>query len=143
MTLKTHTILHIEDDDIDSMVMERAFKSLDMPHQIIRARDGIDALNILRGNEVKVKLPSPPDIVIMDLNMPRMNGIEFLEQIRCDEALRHLHVYVITTSDDENDKRQAFKYNVAGYILKPVDLESFKQMLSALNNFWNISQFPS
>ena len=139
----THTILHIEDDDIDSMVMGRAFKTLGITHQIIRARDGLDALNILRGEEGYEKLETLPGIVIMDLNMPRMNGIEFLENIRKDELLRHLCVYVITTSDDESDKKQAFYYNVAGYILKPVDLESFNEVLSALNNFWKVCQFPS
>jgi len=143
MSDKIHTILHIEDDDIDSMVMGRAFKTLEIPHQIIRAKDGIDALNMLRGIEGKEKLSPMPNIVIIDLNMPRMNGIEFLKEIRSDENLKHLCVYVITTSNDEQDKAQAFKYCVAGYILKPVNLESFKEVLSALNNFWKVCQFPS
>ena len=142
MSHKSLTILHIEDDDIDSMVMGRAFKTLEIPHPIVRAHDGLDALNMLKGENGKEKLNPLPDIVIIDLNMPRMNGIEFLQEIRSDENLRHLLVYVITTSNDEKDKAQAFRYNVAGYILKPVNLESFKEVLSALKNFWNICEFP-
>lgn len=143
MSEKIHTILHIEDDDIDSMVMGRAFKTLEIPHKLIRAKDGIEALNMLRGTGGMEKLSPMPDIVVIDLNMPRMNGIEFLREIRSDEKLRHLYVYVITTSNDENDKAEAFKYCAAGYILKPVNLESFKEVLSALNNFWKVCQFPS
>lgn len=143
MSTKIHTILHIEDDDIDSMVMGRAFKTLDIPHQLLRARDGLDALNLLKGEKGYEKLSSLPGIIIMDLNMPRMNGLEFLQKIRSDEDLRHLCVYVITTSNDESDKKEAFRYNVAGYILKPVDLERFIKVLSALNKFWSVCQFPS
>lgn len=142
METKTYNILHIEDDDIDSMVMQRAFKTLEINHQLIRAKDGLEGLQMLRGEGNYEKLSSLPNIVIMDLNMPRMNGLEFLEQIRADEKLRCLSVYVITTSNDENDKKQAFRYNAAGYILKPVDLESFKKVLTALNNFWAVCQFP-
>jgi CheY-like chemotaxis protein len=142
MESKIYNILHIEDDDIDSMVMQRAFKSLEIKHKLIRASDGLESLQMLRGEGSYEKVLSFPNIVIMDLNMPRMNGIEFLEQIRADEKLRCLSVYVITTSNDENDKRQAFRYNAAGYILKPVDLESFTKVLTALNNFWTVCQFP-
>ena len=143
MSDKIHTILHIEDDDIDSMIMGRAFKTLGIPHQIIRAKDGIEALDMLRGTGGKEKLSPTPQIVIIDLNMPRMNGIEFLKEIRTDENLRHLYVYVITTSNDEKDKAQAFRYCAAGYILKPVNMESFKEVLSALNNYWKVCEFPS
>ncbi len=106
------------------------------------AKNGLEALNKLRGEQGENKLRPAPSIILLDINMPKMNGIEFLKIIRNDPVLKPLLVFVLTSSNEERDKVEAFQLNVAGYIVKPVALESFTQAISILNFYWALLEFP-
>jgi CheY-like chemotaxis protein len=109
--------LLVEDDDGDAKALRRAFKRANIPDRIVRAVDGIEALEMLKGENGKTKLTSPR-ILLADLNMPRMNGIEFVKALRADEELRRSIVFVLTTSKRDEDRIAAYDLNVAGYINK-------------------------
>ncbi|MGF1475622.1 MAG: response regulator [Geminicoccaceae bacterium] len=111
-------ILLVEDDEIDALVVRRAFSELGVPFDLVNAHDGVDALERLRGSDGHPPVPRPR-LVLLDLNMPRMTGIEFLSELRADESLRSTLVFVLTTSSDQRDILKAYDHNVAGYIVKP------------------------
>ena len=131
-------ILLVEDDKVDVMNVERAFQKSHIVNPLFLAVDGEDALERLRGGEV----PLSRLLVLLDLNLPRMNGIEFLRELRRDEALRHLPVVVLTTSDDERDRAEAYNLNVAGYIVKPVTFLNFMEAMATLNKYWTLVELP-
>jgi CheY-like chemotaxis protein len=143
MEKKLLTMLHVEDDAVDAMVMERALKKCEMNYVLHQARNGIDALDILRGTNGKEKLDPLPKIILLDLNMPKMNGIEFLKELRADNDLRSLSVFIMTTSNDERDRTDAYDLNVAGYLLKPVSLENYTNIISVLSDFWKLTELGS
>ena len=132
MTAKPLNVVLVEDDEVDVMNVQRAFEKASILAPVFRAGDGVEALDLLRGSS----LPAARRLVLLDLNMPRMNGIEFLHELRADERLRNTTVVVLTTSDDERDKMDAFEMNVAGYLLKPVTFASFVDLMSALDRYW-------
>lgn len=142
MSENTACILHVEDDSVDAMVVQRAFKKNNIPYKLILAMDGAEAWDMLKGTNGKEKLNPLPRFILLDINMPKMNGIEFLKKIRGDEELSNLTVFILTTSNDDRDRAEAYKYHVAGYILKPVDLEHYISTFSALLNFWQITVAP-
>jgi CheY-like chemotaxis protein len=131
-------ILLVEDDDVDVMNVRRAFQRAHVSNPLHVAGNGLEAIEMLRGNAI------PPDrrLVLLDLNMPRMNGIEFLRAIRADAELRSLPVVVLTTSNDERDKVDAYNLNVAGYLLKPVTFTDFVDLMAALNKYWMLVEMP-
>jgi CheY-like chemotaxis protein len=131
-------ILLVEDDQVDVMNVKRAFDKNRIGNPLYIAEDGIRALEILRSGE----MPSERRIVLLDLNMPRMSGIEFLRELRADPALHMTPVVVLTTSDDERDKISAYDLNVAGYLLKPVTFANFVEVMAALNKYWTLVEFP-
>ena len=131
-------ILLVEDDEVDVMNVRRAFDRAHVSNPLFVAGNGIEALAMLRGNT----LPADRRLVLLDLNMPRMNGIEFLRAVRADSELRTLPVVVLTTSNDEHDKIDAYDLNVAGYLLKPVTFASFVDLMSALNKYWMLVEMP-
>jgi CheY-like chemotaxis protein len=131
-------ILLVEDDQVDVMNVQRAFDRNRIANPLYVAGNGIDALRMLRENEV----PPGRRIVLLDLNMPRMNGIEFLRELRADPHLQHTPVVVLTTSNDERDKIHAYNLNVAGYLLKPVTFVNFVEVMAALNKYWTLVEFP-
>ena len=131
-------ILLVEDDEIDVMNVRRAFERAHVSNPLYVAGNGIEALALLRSNG----LPSERRLILLDLNMPRMNGIEFLRIVRSDPALRTLPVVVLTTSNDEKDKIDAFDLNVAGYLLKPVTFTNFVELMSTLNKYWMLVEMP-
>ena len=131
-------ILLVEDDQVDVMNVKRAFDKNKIGNPLYIAEDGIRALEILRSSE----MPRDRRIVLLDLNMPRMNGIEFLKALRADPALHMTPVVVLTTSDDERDKINAYDLNVAGYLLKPVTFSNFVEVMAALNKYWTLVEFP-
>ncbi len=141
MSNRTVTFLLVEDDDVDVMGFQRALKRQKIANPIEVARDGVEALERLRGLNGKEKL-KPPYIILLDLNMPRMSGLEFLQEIRQDEELHHAIVFVITTSRDEKDRLAAYDQHVAGYIVKSNATESFQHALSMLDNYWRVVEFP-
>lgn len=131
-------ILLVEDDDVDVMNVRRAFKKNNIANPLFLAKDGIDALDQLRSGE----LPRDRRIILLDLNMPRMNGIELLREIRRDAELSPTPVIVLTTSNDERDRIEAYHLNVAGYILKPVTFSNFCEVMAALNKYWALVELP-
>jgi CheY-like chemotaxis protein len=130
MTDRMLNILLVEDDQVDVMNVKRAFDRNHITNPLFVAGNGLEALEMLRGD----KLPPERRIVLLDLNMPRMNGLEFLRVVRADEHLRALPVVVLTTSNDERDKIEAYQLNVAGYLLKPVTFVDFVELMATLNN---------
>lgn len=132
-------ILLVDDDEVDVMNVQRAFKKNNIVNPLYIARNGLEALEMLRGAG-DVTIPEERRLVLLDLNMPRMNGLEFLRELRADPELRCLTVVVLTTSDDDRDKVEAYELNVAGYILKPVTFTAFVEAMATLNKYWTISE---
>jgi len=135
-------ILLVEDDEVDVMNVRRAFRKNHVTNPLHVAGDGLEALEMLRGEGGREKLDPQPRICLLDINMPRMNGIEFLREVRADPELHRLSVFVLTTSDEERDLMAAYDLHVAGYILKPVDMGEFVSAVAALNLFWSINELP-
>jgi CheY-like chemotaxis protein len=131
-------ILLVEDDQVDVMNVQRAFHKNKNQNPLFVAGDGIQALDMLRTG----KVPLDRRIILLDLNMPRMNGIEFLRELRADPAIGHTPVIVLTTSDDERDRVNAYNLNVAGYLLKPVTFVNFVELMAALNKYWTLVELP-
>jgi len=143
VAMKPINILLVEDDDLDVMNVQRAFKKNSIPHPLFVAPDGLAALEMLRGaSGAAPAYPQERRLLLLDLNMPRMSGIEFLRELRADPVLRPTPVIVLTTSDEERDKVEAYDLNVAGYILKPVTLSSFIEMVATLNSYWMLNELP-
>ena len=138
----TVNLLLVDDDEVDVMGMKRAFAKSKIGNPIIVARDGIEALEILRGEGGRAKL-AKPHMILLDLNMPRMNGIEFLEAIRGDDDLKAAVVFMVTTSKAEEDKARAYGHNVAGYIIKQDPANTFLQAVSLLEHYWRIVELPT
>jgi CheY-like chemotaxis protein len=134
-------ILLVDDDDVDVMNVQRAFKKNNILNPLFVARDGLEALEILR-RDGPDGIPKERRLILLDLNMPRMNGLEFLRELRNDPELHSLTVIVLTTSDDERDKVEAYNLNVAGYIVKPVTFVAFVEAMAALNKYWTINELP-
>ena len=138
MTEKTLNILLVEDDQVDVMNVKRAFEKNRITNPLYVAADGVEALHMLRSGVV----PLDRRMVLLDLNMPKMNGIEFLRQLRADPSLQHTPVVVLTTSNDERDKIDAYNLNVAGYLVKPVTFINFVEVMAALNKYWTLVELP-
>ncbi|MGD1042921.1 MAG: response regulator [Sedimentisphaerales bacterium] len=130
-------ILLVEDDNVDAMTVRRALKDLNVPNGIVHQLDGEDALEYLRSSDNK-----RPCIILLDLNMPRMNGIDFLKIIKNDYELKKIPVIVMTTSKDERDKMESFEFSVAGYIIKSTDYKKFAESLKTLDLYWTLSELP-
>jgi CheY-like chemotaxis protein len=131
-------ILLVEDDEVDVMNVKRAFKKNNIANPLFVAGNGLEALDVLRGGT----FPQDRRLILLDLNMPLMTGIEFLRELRADEVLRLTPVVVLTTSDDERDRVEAYNLNVAGYILKPVTFSNFCEAMAALNKYWTLVELP-
>jgi len=134
------TIMIVDDDRVDTMAIRRSLRSMEITNPVVAARDGIEALEHLRGANGREKVRSP--LVLLDLNMPRMGGIEFLEVLRSDPDLHQTLVFVMTTSAAVEDRTRAYAKNVAGYILKYRAGNSFQDAMSMLENYWRIVEFP-
>lgn len=134
-------ILLIDDDEIDVMNVQRAFRKNNIINPLYLANNGVEALELLRGQGATI-IPDARRLILLDLNMPRMNGLEFLRELRNDPDLHALTVIVLTTSDDERDKVEAYNLNVAGYMLKPVTFSAFVEAMSTLNKYWSINELP-
>ena len=131
-------ILLVEDDDIDVLNVRRAFAKHNIANPLFVAGNGVEGLEMLRNGAV----PRSRRIILLDLNMPMMNGIEFLRALRADPELRLTPVVVLTTSNDERDRTEAYDLNVAGYILKPVTFMNFGEVMAALNRYWALVELP-
>jgi CheY-like chemotaxis protein len=131
-------ILLVEDDEVDVMTVKRAFQKANITNPLYVASNGIEALEVLR----KEELPPQRRLILLDVNMPKMNGIEFLREVRADPKLQTVSVVVLTTSNEERDRIEAFKLNVAGYLLKPVTFGQFAEVMSTINKYWALMEMP-
>lgn len=130
-------ILLVEDDHVDVIMIERAFKKLNVSNPLVNSSDGKEALDYLRnyGN-------IGPCLILLDLNMPKMNGLEFLKVVKADEQLKEIPIVVLTTSDDPLDIKESFRLGVAGYMTKPADSNKFIEKIEGLNHYWTLSELP-
>jgi CheY-like chemotaxis protein len=139
---RTAQLLHVEDDDLCIMGLIRAFKKAKIANPISFAHDGIDALEMLRGTNGRGRLPRPY-LILLDLNMPRMGGVEFLKELRKDEDLKKSIVFIMTTSGADEDKVKAYNLGVAGYILKTNPANAFLEATALLDTYWRVVEFPA
>ncbi len=128
-------ILLVEDDRVDVMTVQRALRRNRISNPLFVARTAIDALAMLRGDGVPVISP-PPALILLDLNLPKMSGFEFLEELRRDPVLRGLSVIVLTSSDEPRDRAAAFKYDVEDYIIKPHSFDEFARVMATVLAYW-------
>lgn len=135
---KLLNILLVEDDVVDVMNVERALKKNNIANPLFVASNGLEALEMLRNGTV----PGSRRLILLDLNMPKMNGIEFLHAVRADPALSSSTVVVLTTSNDDQDKVAAYDLHVAGYLLKPVTFVKFVEVMATLNKYWALVEMP-
>ncbi len=136
-------ILLVEDDEVDVMNVQRALKKNNATSALYRAANGIEALAMLRTNSQIAKENNSRLLILLDLNMPKMGGIEFLKELRSDPTLCKLPVVILTTSMQDSDLAAAYQYNVAGYIIKPITFSSFVETIDVLNRYWSMSEMPS
>ncbi len=130
-------ILLVEDDKVDAMTVKRALKEIHVTNRVDTAGNGEEAMEYLRTHK-----DEEPCIILLDLNMPRMNGIEFLKAAKQDELLKMIPVVVLTTSKEDQDKVESFKLSVAGYMIKPVDYQQFVEVIRTINIYWTLSELP-
>ena len=135
---KMLNILLVEDDKVDVKNVERALRKNNISNPLFIASNGLEALTMLRDGTI----PSGRRLILLDLNMPKMNGIEFLRELRADPSLSSSTVVVLTTSNDDQDKLAAFDLHVAGYLLKPVTFMNFVEVMAALNKYWTLVEMP-
>ena len=132
-------IILVEDDDGDAKAIRRAFSKAKIANPITRVVDGVEALALLRG-----ETGTPPEkyVLLIDLNMPRMNGLELLEELRRDPKLHKAVAFLLTTSRDERDKSAAYEQHVAGYIMKATVGTDFIDLIGTLDHYWRIVELP-
>jgi len=128
-------ILLVEDDKIDALTVKMALKEIKVINDLIHVSNGLEALTYLND-----KTQKRPCIILLDLNMPKMNGIEFLEQRIKNNDLTTIPVIVLSTSKADSDKLATFKLNIAGYMIKPVDYKKFVEVMRAINVYWTLSE---
>lgn len=127
-------ILLIEDDAIEVMKLNRVVKALPDKHTIIEANNGEEALQLLEKKELV------PDIILLDLNMPKINGVEFLKILKNDEHLTHIPTIILTTSNNQRDLLECYKVGIAGYILKPLKYEHYVDKIEKLLAYWSMNE---
>ena len=132
--MKTLNILLIEDDMIEVMKFKRTISSLQLNHKITEANNGEEALTILN------KKDKLPDIILLDLNMPKMNGIEFLNILKSDDILRYIPTIILTTSQNQKDLLECYKIGIAGYVLKPLKYEEYVSKIEKLLTYWSVNE---
>lgn len=138
---RTVQILLVEDDLIDEKAFLRAIQKLRITNPVVVARDGAEAWDILKGANDRPPL-ARPYLIVLDINMPRMSGLELLQKMREDPGLHDSIVFMLTTSNDEQDKIEAFNLNVAGYMLKSEVGNNFLKAVELVDNYWRVVEFP-
>ncbi|MCG9890766.1 MAG: response regulator [Thermosynechococcaceae cyanobacterium MS004] len=141
MPTRNVTILLVEDDEVDVMNVQRAFRKLNITSPLFVAGNGLEALSMLQGKGSQPPLVSAERLLILlDINMPKMNGIDFLKALRADPALKAIPVIVLSTSDQDRDLTEAYSLNVAGYLLKPVVFPNFVELMKTMNQYWTLCE---
>jgi len=131
---KKLNILLIEDDVIEVMKLNRTVSSLGLNHKVIEANNGEDALKLLENKDAL------PDIILLDLNMPKINGIEFLQILKTDDVLRYIPTIILTTSNNKKDLLECYNLSIAGYVLKPLKYEEYVSKIEKLLAYWSINE---
>jgi CheY-like chemotaxis protein len=131
-------ILLVEDDRVDVMTLERAMKDLNVTNPVVNVRNGEEALQYLR-NEANQKLC----LILLDLNMPKVNGIKFLQLAKADEMLKNIPVVMLTTSTEQQDITESFKLGAAGYMVKSIDYKRFVEIIKVIDLYWTLSELPN
>lgn len=131
---KALNILLIEDDEIEVMKFNRVLSSLKMNHKIIEANNGEEAIEVLKVKEVV------PDLIILDLNMPKINGIEFLGILKADEYLKYIPAVILTTSNNHKDVLECYRIGIAGYVIKPLKYEDYVDRITKLIEYWSANE---
>jgi CheY-like chemotaxis protein len=131
-------ILLVDDDVVDVMNVKRAFERGHITNPLWVASDGFEGLALLRSG----KIPADRRVVLLDVNMPRMSGLEMLRAIRADPELQMTTVVMLTTSNDDRDLVEAYRLNVAGYLIKPVTFVAFVELMTAMNQYWTLVELP-
>ncbi|WP_298391718.1 response regulator [Flavobacterium sp.] len=134
---KSLNILLIEDDTIEVMKFNRVIKTLGLNHKIIEANNGEEALSILKDKEII------PDIIILDLNMPKINGIEFLQILKADDYLKYIPAIILTTSNNHKDVLECYKIGIAGYVLKPLKYDDYVERIKKMLEYWSTNELIS
>jgi CheY-like chemotaxis protein len=137
MKITTKPILLVEDDQVDAKTVQRALKELHVVNPLEVVENGEIALAYLRDPGKR-----RPCIILLDINMPVMNGIEFLRVVKADGDLRRIPVVVLTTSEEQQDKIESFNLGVAGYMKKPVDYRQFVETIRSIDAYWTVSEMP-
>ena len=127
-------ILLIEDDVIEIMKLNRTISRLKLNHKIVEANNGEEALNLLSDKD------NLPDLILLDLNMPKINGIEFLGILKNDEVLRYIPTVILTTSNNQKDLQRCFEIGVSGYVLKPLKYEEYVEKIQKILSYWSINE---
>jgi CheY-like chemotaxis protein len=130
-------ILLVDDDNAEMMAVKRALNELNVSNELVHHLNGENALNYLRNNADK-----SPCVILLDLNMPKMNGIDFLAAAKADVELRQIPIIILTASNDESDKGKCFDLCAAGYVVKPANYEEFIKTIKALDAYWTLSELP-
>ena len=131
------TILLVEDDRVDIMTVQRALKKNEIGNPLYIARTGLEALDMLRGENGRDPISPPPALILLDLNLPKMSGIEFLRELREDPHLKDLRIIVLTSSNEPKDRAAAFEYDVDDYIVKPHSFDEFTRAIATILALWD------
>jgi CheY-like chemotaxis protein len=131
---KALNILLIEDDEIEVMKFNRVLSTLKTAHKIVEANNGEEAITILKEKEIV------PDIIVLDLNMPKINGIEFLGILKSDEYLKYIPAIVLTTSSNRSDLLECYRIGIAGYLLKPLKYDEYVDRVTKLVEYWSANE---
>jgi CheY-like chemotaxis protein len=131
-------VLLAEDDSVDAMTVKRALKDLNVTSPLVHTLNGEEALEHLKSRDNE-----KPCVILLDLNMPKMNGIEFLKVVKSDNELKKIPVVVLTTSQESRDKFDTFRLGIAGYIVKPAEYKKFVEAIKTINLYWTLSELPN
>ncbi len=127
-------ILFIEDDAIETMKLQRTVAKLPVKPAIVEAKNGEEALHILKSGD------DLPDVILLDLNMPKMSGIEFLTVLKADDVLKYLPTVILTTSENRADLLECYRIGIAGYVIKPLKYEDYESKIQKVLAYWSINE---
>jgi CheY-like chemotaxis protein len=137
MNKNCKAILLIEDDQVDAMTVRRALKELQVSNRLDHVENGEEALDYLRDSGKEL-----PCLILLDINMPIMTGIEFLQEVKAMHEFKRIPTVALTTSDEQKDKVETFNLGIAGYMRKPVDYQQFVEIIRTIDAYWTLSESP-
>lgn len=133
--MNKNVILLVEDDELDVISVKRSLNKLELPYELYTAYNGIEALEMLDGTGGRRPMDPLPNIILLDINMPKMNGIEFLKVLRHDRRFSHIKVFIMTTSGESNDREAMEELGISGYLMKPLNFTNNERRLDSMDGF--------